>query len=184
MSRDQPRIITGQETPSGRIARKELCVEIGSLEHPYFSNSVRREIRESGLECFSPKLPALFVHQKFERQSSLRLSQTFNGDGTLMSEGGTGRILTSSEIRKSMMHGNKNNLKDVSIASSMNNAIPLKQIPTINEDSNDIDTTKNNASDNSSSSNNNNRPSTTSSSNSHNDNDLGKSIKKRRCEQM
>lgn len=104
--RPDTRIITGKATAKGKKARKSLCVEIGSLEHPYFSNSVRRQIREAGIESFSPKLPALYLEKKFERRETLRLNQTFNTDGGDSLDGGLhSRILTSSEIRKSMHHG-------------------------------------------------------------------------------
>ena len=140
MSRPDIRVITGKETSNGRRARKDLCVEIGSLEHPYFSNSVRRQIREAGVEVFSPKLPALFLEKQFERRSSLRLSQTFNSDGTMMSEDGTGRVLSSQEIRKSMMMRGSSSGKDhtsnggPSASSSSSSASSNQHAPTSSAD--------------------------------------------------
>jgi hypothetical protein len=100
------RIITAKETTQGRRQRKELCVEIGSFKHPYFSNSVRRQIQETGKECFSPKLSAKILEKQYERRASVRLNYAFNGDEAMDNEFNSGSgILTSQQIRSSMMHG-------------------------------------------------------------------------------
>ena len=92
--RDENRIITSKETSEGQLQRKKLCVEIGSFEFPYFSNSVRREIRKTGLGAFSPKLSAMLLQRKFEKRDSFRFSMSLDEDATPFS---------SSDIRKSMM---------------------------------------------------------------------------------
>ncbi len=92
--RDDNRVITSKETALGRKQRKKLCVEIGSLEFPYFSNSVRREITKAGLGAFSPKLSALMLQRKFERRDTLRYDMSLDrGD----------LPFSSKDIRKSMM---------------------------------------------------------------------------------
>ena len=100
------RIITAKETTKGRRQRKQLCVEIGSFKHPYFSNSVRRQIQEAGKECFSPKLSAKILEKQYERRASVRLNYAFNGDEAMDNEFNSGSgILTSQQIRSSMLHG-------------------------------------------------------------------------------
>jgi hypothetical protein len=125
-SRPEMRIITAQESSHGRRQRQQLCVDIGSYKHPYFSNSVRRQIQESGKEVFSPKLSAKILEKQYERRASLLGLHSF-GDGSMDNE--FGGILTSAQIRKSMMMGNDANSTSASATIGANSATNKKHMP-------------------------------------------------------
>ena len=77
-------VLTAEDTEEQKVHRMELGAAIGTLQHPYFSNTIRRKINENGHAAVSPKFAGLMKNaswkqgvkldpRKNTRRSSLRL---------------------------------------------------------------------------------------------------------------
>ena len=64
--------LTGDDTQESASYRRVLGTDIGSLEHPYFSTSVRKFETKHGKQAAMPKFAALMKKNEWRADSSLQ----------------------------------------------------------------------------------------------------------------